>query len=216
MSLTSGPLVILPFVVPCDIFSNIWMCCQSKFLCQQTKEKGLRQPQMKNCDLILVDLHNKNTWLLAFFQPKFIHEGIWQLALSNRSAPCPCNENDALLDPCVSPTCPALDLPYLCLLCFWNSWVTCTLCVFTVTALRLSWRVWLSTCSAPSVSWTEYFEYLLVFQTGWFITVSWCKPFSSQYTVKKCKMEEMDCVRLAFPQRSRVIHARIRSSSLRS
>lgn len=41
-----------------------------------------------------------------------------------------CKENDVLCDPCVFPSCTALDLSYLCLLC-WGTFMLFVHCVFT-------------------------------------------------------------------------------------
>lgn len=128
------------------------------------------------------------------------------------------NENDALPDPCVSLKRPALDLPYLCLLCFWNLLSDLYIACFHSYGLMddtMGLLTRLTFCTLCSVCFTGL-NTLNTFRFFQLYGLSRCKPFSSRYSVKK--EEEMDCVRvsLAFPQRSLIVHGRIRSSSLRS
>lgn len=137
-------------------------------MCHQST--GLHGPRTKvGCNsnrktqrLFWMTCTTKSLDCLHSFSHSLFMGGIWQLALSNHFAPCPCEENDVLRDPCVSQKCPALDLPYLCLLCF-GTFMLLVQCVFTqLWPMDSMMGLFISACSALFVFYvTGFYKYIV-------------------------------------------------------
>lgn len=149
--------VILPFYCPTwGLSPDIWMCHQIKCLRVGENADWMQQP-FENPNTRLDDLHNKSTWLLAFFHPEFMPGGIWQLVLSNCSPLCPHKEDDVLGDPWLSPKCLTVSVFSFF---FRNIYVTCTLCFCTVVDATIGMFISMTVgmCFSVCLTWIRYLK----------------------------------------------------------
>lgn len=150
-------VLFCPFTAPPDPFLLTFECVARLNASAWGKMQIEKQQPFENPNTRLDDLHNKSTWLLAFFHPEFMPGGIWQLVLSNCSPLCPHKEDDVLRDPWLSPKCLTVSVFSFF---FWNIYVTCTLCFCTVVDATIGMFISMTVgmCFFVCLTWIRYLK----------------------------------------------------------